>query len=57
MAVNIWVKYHQNGKIEKIDTATDQRDARYLVGEYALVYRNSGIVWAGLKRDCPTTGR
>jgi hypothetical protein len=54
MTINIWGKYRD--KVEKIDSTTSQRDARYLVGEYRMAYGQEWIVWAGRKCDDPTKG-
>ena len=51
MTIAIWGKYQ--GKVERIDTASSQRDASYLVNEYQLAYGRDWTVWAGLKRDEP----
>jgi hypothetical protein len=47
--INIYGKYR--GKVEKIDSATSQRDAAYLVGEYRMAYGSQWQVWAGKKTD------
>lgn len=47
--ITIWGKYQ--GKIEKIDTATDKLDADYLVREYKLAYGRRWQIWAGKKGE------
>jgi hypothetical protein len=50
--MTIWGKY-KNKPIEKIDQASNQRDADYLVGEYRLAFGRDWIIWAGKKNEMP----
>lgn len=49
--ISIWGKYR--GKVEKIDSATSQRSADYLAGEYRMAFGRDWTVWAGKKSDEP----
>jgi hypothetical protein len=47
-SISIWGRHH--GRTEKVDSATNQRDAAYLVGEYQMAYGREWTVWMG-RRD------
>jgi hypothetical protein len=61
MSIIIWCR-HKGREAEKIDEAANQREANYLVGEYALAFgcrpgqfsERDCVVWAGRKKDDPT---
>jgi hypothetical protein len=42
-AYQIMGKYR--GKVEEVDTATGERDADYLVGEYRLAFGRDWEIW------------
>jgi hypothetical protein len=50
--IRIWAKYIR-GVTEEIDTAPDEKTARYLVAEYQLAYGPDFVVWSGRKSDEP----
>jgi len=52
-AKRIWVRFHDTGLVEHVDTSDEHNSPDFLVREYQLSYGNSGTVWAGLKRDDP----
>jgi len=52
--IAIWGKY--KGKIEKLDTAKNQREANFLVQEYRMAFGSVWKIWAGLRREGPRNG-
>lgn len=48
--MNIWGKY-KDRPIEKIDSASTQKEAIYLRNEYKMAYGQNWIIWAGKKSD------
>jgi hypothetical protein len=61
MTISIWYRY-KGKEAERIDTASNEREASYLVGEYTIAYgcrpgqvnNQKCVVWAGRKKDDPT---
>jgi hypothetical protein len=47
-AINIWGKY-KDKEIEKIDSASSQSAASYLVREYKMAFGGDWVIWAGKK--------
>lgn len=60
MKIGIWYKY-ENKKPEKVDEASNIKEASYLYGEYALAFgllprqhrHGKDKLWIGLMRDEP----
>lgn len=48
--MKIWVKLKSG--IEQVDDVP-KGQVNQCLREYYLVYRDSGVVWAGRKSDCP----
>lgn len=49
--IGIWGKYR--GEIERIDQASNEKEAQYLVGEYRLAFGKDWKIWSGRKKDEP----
>jgi hypothetical protein len=60
MSIGIWARYRNNAP-EKIDTASNESSALYLLGEYRLAYganpgqphANDWKLWIGRRKDEP----
>ena len=52
MTISIWGRL-SGKKPEKIDEASNWKEARYLVVEYRMAYGSSWVIWAGPRKNEP----